>query len=98
MKRLGAGQLLARHGKAQARDRLIEKPRPGRSAGDGFLVQQLFELIAQLIGAEGAGIAEPWRVMRERRLLQLHRKRLIVDAVQLEREEQSEEHMSELQS
>jgi hypothetical protein len=57
MQRLGAVQLPAAEWKAQGRNGFVEKPRPGGPPGDVFLVQQLLDVIAELVGPKGARIA-----------------------------------------
>ena len=51
-------------------------------------MQQLFEFIAELIGAHRPDIAQPRPVMRQGRVGELFVERGIVDAVQLQRKEQ----------
>ena len=88
MQRLGAGQLLAVDGKAQARHGLVEKPRPGGAAGDVFLVQQLLDLVGKLMRAEGADVAQPGCIVPELRAFELRREIGLLDPVELQREEQ----------
>src|SRR5262249_54449004 len=88
MQCLSAGEILAVDREAQPRHGLVEETDPGGAAGDRFLVQQLLDLVGELVAAEGAGVAQPGRVMRERGVLQLLAERRILDAVQLEGEEQ----------
>ena len=63
---LGAAQQLVVEGKAQRGHRLVEQPRPGGAAGDLLVVEQALQVFAELIGAEGAQVAQPRAVARQR--------------------------------
>ena len=88
MQRLGAGQFLAVDGEAQRRLGLVEQALPRGGAGDRFLMQQLFEIVGQLMRAEGADIAQPRPVMRQLDAVQFLVERRVLDAVDFETEEQ----------
>jgi hypothetical protein len=67
--------------KAQLGYGLVKEPRPRGPASDRFLVQQLLDLVAELIGAKGTRVAQPGRVMGERRGLELLLELCILDAI-----------------
>ncbi len=69
-------------------DGLIILPVPGRIAGDRFFVEQLLDAILELIGLLFAHVLDPGPVMAERRVAHGGFERGIVDAVELEGEEQ----------
>ena len=73
---------------AQRRQRFVEKPVPGAAPGHGFLVEELLDAVVELVGALGAQVVEERLVGGELRRLQRLRERRVVDAVQLQREEQ----------
>jgi hypothetical protein len=73
---------------AQARDGLIEQPIPGGIAALGFFMKQLLDAILQLIRLVLAQIFDPRAKMCEFRRPHCAFDDRIVDAVELEREEQ----------
>ena len=81
-------QRLAVHLEARRRDGLVEQAVPGRIARHGFFVEQLFELVVELIGLFLADVLDPRPVMPEGRVGHRALERRIVDAVELEREEE----------
>ncbi len=85
---LGGRELLAVHRKPQPRHGLVEQPGPGGPSGDVFLVQELLQVVGQLMVAECPGIAQPGPEMRQLRRRQLGLQVGVVDAVDLQREEQ----------
>ncbi len=72
----------------QAGDGLVEQPVPTRISGDRLLVEQLLDAILELIGLLLADVLEPGPVMTERGILHGRVELGIVDAVELEHEEQ----------
>jgi hypothetical protein len=81
-------QRLAMQRDAQRRDGLVEQPAPGGMACDLFLVQELFQLVRKLMRAKNPQILEPGPEMGKRRGRELGRQRCLVEAVELEGEEQ----------
>ena len=81
-------QLLAAHGEAQGGDGLVEQAVPGRTAGHRLLVEELLDLVVELVGLVLAQVLDPGPVMGER--LRRHGlvEHRVVDAVELEPEEQ----------
>ena len=81
-------QFLAAHLEAQRRDGLVEKAVPGGAPGDRLFVEQLLDLVLELERLVLADVLEPGPVAGKR--LRLHRgvEHRIVDAVELEGEEQ----------
>ena len=65
-------------------NRRIQAARPATV----LLVQQLLQLVGELVRPEGAQVAQPGPVARQRRVGQLRVERGVVEPVQLEREEQ----------
>ena len=81
-------QLLARHLEAQRGDGLVEQPVPGGITGLGFFVEQLLDAVLELIRLVLAQVLDPRPVMPEFRRLHRMLDHAIVNAVELEREEQ----------
>ena len=74
---------------AQRRDRLVEQPVPGARAGHRLLVEQLLDAVLELIRLLLAHVLDPRPVVAERADRAIARvQRRVVDAVELEREEQ----------
>ncbi len=73
---------------AQAGDRLVEQPVPGRIAGDRFLVEELLDAIFELIGLLQADDVDEGAVVTQFGIGQRRFERVVVDAVELKREEQ----------
>ena len=73
---------------AQAGDGLVEQPVPGRVGGHRLLVEQLLDAILELIGLVLADVLEPRPVVAERGIGHRGFELGVVDAVELEREEQ----------
>ena len=88
VQRLGAAERLAPHGEAQRRHGLVEEPHPGRAAGDLLLEQEPLHLVGKLEGTKRPHIPHPGRVAGERRCLELVGERVVLDPVELEREEE----------
>ncbi len=88
VERFGLGQLPPAERKSQSSHRLVEEPHPGGPAGDRFLVQQRLDLVRQLVRAKGADVAQPRTVAGERGVGGFCLDRLIVELVDLQREEQ----------
>ena len=88
VQRFRLGQFPAAKWKPQIGDRLVEQPHPGGTAGDIFLMQQLFDLVAELVRAEGTGAAQPRPIVGERRVGELGFEVGVFEAIELEREEQ----------
>ena len=82
------GERLAADLEAQARDGLVVIAVPGRIAGDRLLVEQLLDPVLELIGLFLAHVLDPGPVMAERGIGHGGLERGVVDAVELEREEQ----------
>jgi hypothetical protein len=82
------GQLPAIEGKAQMRHGFVEQSDPGVAAGDRLLMQDLLDLVGELVRAEGPQVAQPGLILRQCRRFQLVREHAVLEAVQLEREEQ----------
>ena len=72
----------------QAGDGLVERAVPGGIAGHRLLVEQLLDPILELVGLFLAHILDPRPVVAERRIGHRRVELFIVDAVELEREEQ----------
>ena len=79
--------LLALERQAHGGDALVEEPVPGRAPDHRFVMQQPLGLVGELMRAEAAHRLEPGPVARERGGLQLLLQRLVVDAIDLEGEE-----------
>ncbi len=82
------GERLAADPETQAGDGFVELPVPGRIAGHRLLVEQLLDPVLELIGLLLAHVLDPGPVMTERGVAHGGIERGIVDAVELEREEQ----------
>ena len=79
---------LALHVKTQAGDGLVEQAMPGRGAGERFLMEKLFELFFELMRLFLADVIEPGAPARKRRLCGGCVQNRIVDAIELQLEEQ----------
>ncbi len=88
IERFRLGQLLAAKREPQVGDRLVEQPRPGGSAGDIFLVQQLLDLVAELVRAERTRVAQPRPVTGEHRVAEFRVEVGVFEPVEFECEEQ----------
>ena len=84
---LRLAERLSAEGVAQARDGLVEQARPG-AAHHRLVVDVLLELVRQVVRAEGAKVAQPGRILGERRLVHLLGEVGVLDLVELEAEEQ----------
>ncbi len=84
------GERLAQHLEAQIGDRGVEQPVPGGIGRHRFFVEQLLDAILELIGPVAAHVLEPRPVMAERRIGHRRFEQRVVDAVELEREEQED--------
>ena len=73
---------------AQPRDRLVEQARPGAAADHRLVVLELLKLVGKLVRPEQARVAQPRRVLRKLRRLQLFGEIGILDLVDLQPEEQ----------
>ena len=82
------GELLAVDREAQARHRLVEQAVPGAAAGHRLLVEELLDAILELVGLVLAHVLDPRPVVAERRIGHRRFEHRVVDAVELEREEQ----------
>ena len=82
------GQRLARYLEAQIGDGGVEQPIPRRVRRHRFFVEQLLDAILELVRPIAAHVFEPRPVMAERRIGHRRFKQRVVDAVELEREEQ----------
>jgi hypothetical protein len=83
-------QRLAVHLEAQARHRLVEQAVEGGSRRLRLFEEQLFQLVVQLIGLLLPEVLDPRAVMGECRNLHRRFEGCILDAVQLEFEEQQQ--------
>ena len=81
-------QALALEVEPQRRHRLVEQPVPGGRAGDGFFQEQLLDLVGKLVRLLLADVLEPGAVMAERRRRHRRLELGVVEAVELEFEEQ----------
>src|SRR3954470_7167351 len=81
-------ELLGPDLEAQARDGLVEQPVEGGISGLRLLQEELLELVVELVRLLLAQILDPGTVVRE--LGGLHRavQNIVIDAIELEREEQ----------
>ena len=82
------GQRLAADPEAQRGDGVVILPVPGGIAGHRFLVEQLLDPVLELVGLVLAHVLEPRPVVAERGIAHRRFQHRIVDAVELEREEQ----------
>ncbi len=88
IKRRLDGERFAQHLETQLGDGCVELPVPGRIAGHRFFVKQLLDAILELIRPVTPHVFEPRPVMAERRVGHRRIENRVVDAVELEREEQ----------
>ncbi len=86
--RLFEQELLAVDLEAQARHGLVEQPVPGAAAGDRLFVKQLLDAVLELVGLLFPHVLDPGPVVAEGRLAERLLDQRIVDAVELQREEQ----------
>jgi hypothetical protein len=82
------GQRLRSDLEAQARNRLVEQPVPRRVGGHRLLVKELLDAILELIGFVLADVLEPRPVMGERGIGHGRFELGIIEAIELEHEEQ----------
>ncbi len=81
-------EALALEVESQRRRRVVEQPIPRGAAADRLLQEQSLEIIGQLMGLLLADVLEPWTVMPERWRSHRRLEPRVVDAVELELEEQ----------
>ena len=81
-------KLLAADLEAQRGDQLVELPVPGRIGRHRLFVEQLLDAVLELIGLLLAHVLDPRPVMAERGVAHRGFERRVIDAVELEREEQ----------
>ena len=86
--RLFEQELLAVDLEAQARHSFIEQPVPGAAAGDRLFVEQLLDAVLELVGLLFSHVLDPGPVMAEGRLAERLLDQRIVDAIELQREEE----------
>ena len=81
-------QLLALEGEAQRGDGVVEQPVPGGDARHRLLQEQLLDFVGELVRALLADVLEPRTIMGERRAAHRRVERGVVEAIELEFEEQ----------
>ena len=81
-------KLLAADSEPQPGDRFVEQSIPGAVRGHRFLVKQLLDAVLELIRFLPANVLEPRPIVRERSLPHGSPQRRLVDAIELQREEQ----------
>ena len=82
------GQALAFEVEPQRRHGVVEQPVPGGGAADRFFQEQALEIVGKLMGLLLADVVEPGAVMAKRRRRHQSLEPGVVDAVELELEEQ----------
>ena len=66
----------------------IKQTIPGAAPRDTLFMKELFDAIFQLIGLFAPHIFNPWAIMRERCCVQRFFQKRVINAVQLQREEE----------